>query len=65
MIYLSQACQTCVHVGMKFNCDHAMICKTGGLVSLRHNELCDLASKTAKKNVKMWKQNPVSTTNGK
>ena len=28
--------------GNEFNRDHAMICKTGGFVSLRHNELRDL-----------------------
>ena len=28
--------------GNEFTRKHAMICKTGGFVSLRHNELCDL-----------------------
>ena len=28
--------------GNEFTCDHAMICKTGGFISLRHNELRDL-----------------------
>ena len=28
--------------GNEFTRDHTMICKTGGFVSLRHNELCDL-----------------------
>ena len=30
--------------GSSFSVDHAMICKHGGLTSLRHNELCDLTA---------------------
>ena len=28
--------------GNEFTRNHAMICKAGGFISLRHNELCDL-----------------------
>ena len=27
---------------MDFTCDHAMICKKGGFISLRHNDLRDI-----------------------
>ena len=43
--------------GNEFICDHAMICMTGGFVSLRHNELHDLTGKMLKELCKMWKQN--------
>ena len=33
--------QTCT-CGMDFTCDHAMICKKGGFISLRHNDLRDI-----------------------
>ena len=35
----------CCACGEEFTCDHAMICKTGGFVSLRHNELRDITGK--------------------
>ena len=28
--------------GSEFTCDHAMICKKGGFISLRHNDLRDI-----------------------
>ena len=33
--------ETCAY-GSEFTCDHAMICKKGGFISLRHNDLRDI-----------------------
>ena len=36
--------ETCA-CGSEFTCDHAMICKKGGFISLRHNDLGDITYK--------------------
>ena len=41
MIGLSLISQQCV-CGDNFDTDHAMICKKGGFITMRHNELRDL-----------------------
>ena len=44
--------------GHQFSCDHAMICKKGGFVSLRHNELRDIISEMLSEVCKDVKREP-------
>ena len=49
--------ETCA-CGQQFSCDHAMICKKGGFVSLRHNELRDITSEMLAEVCKDVKKEP-------
>ena len=60
---LSNLPTTCA-CGLKYDFQHSMNCKKGGLVSIRHNDIRDLIAKHIDRNMQWrWSRSKVNTIN--